>query len=90
MSAQSDSPASAWSVVWTRLPSSRRLPEVRSASPCHIGMQAGIISSTTGAALVCAGLLSVMMFPALAVSRLPQSAGPATGRERTPQHSEVM
>jgi Kef-type K+ transport system membrane component KefB len=35
-----------------------------------IGMQAGTISSTTGAALVCAGLLSVMIFPALAVSRL--------------------
>jgi Kef-type K+ transport system membrane component KefB len=35
-----------------------------------IGMQTGTMSPTTGAALVCAGLLSVMIFPALAVSRL--------------------
>ena len=35
-----------------------------------IGMEVGTISRTTGAALVCAGLLSVVLFPALAVSRL--------------------
>jgi Kef-type K+ transport system membrane component KefB len=55
-----------------------------------IGMQTGIISATTGAALVCAGLLSVMIFPALAVSRLPERAGPAADRLHTSQHSEAM
>jgi hypothetical protein len=35
-----------------------------------IGIEVGTISATTGAALVCAGLLSVVIFPMLAVSRL--------------------
>jgi Kef-type K+ transport system membrane component KefB len=35
-----------------------------------IGMQVGTISAVTGAALVCAGLLSVVLFPSLAVGRL--------------------
>ena len=35
-----------------------------------IGMQVDTISPTTSAALVCAGLLSVVLFPSLAVSRL--------------------
>ena len=39
-----------------------------------IGMEVGTISPTTGAALVCAGLLSVVLFPSLAVSRLRDSS----------------
>ncbi len=35
-----------------------------------IGIQVGIVSAITGAALICAGLLSVVVFPSLAVSRL--------------------
>jgi Kef-type K+ transport system membrane component KefB len=35
-----------------------------------IGVEVGTISATTGAALICAGLLSVVLFPSLAVSRL--------------------
>lgn len=54
-----------------------------------IGMQTGFISPTTGAALVCAGLLSVMIFPALAVSRLPKG-DKADARQRVPMHSEAM
>jgi Kef-type K+ transport system membrane component KefB len=44
-----------------------------------IGIEVGTISPTTGAALVCAGLLSVVLFPSLAVSRLrDRSSGVAT------------
>jgi hypothetical protein len=35
-----------------------------------IGVEVGTISATTGASLVCAGLLSVVLFPSLAVSQL--------------------
>jgi Kef-type K+ transport system membrane component KefB len=49
-----------------------------------IGMQVGTISATTGAALICAGLLSVVLFPSLAVSRL-RDRHPA--RERQPADS---
>lgn len=49
-----------------------------------IGMEVGTISPTTGAALVCAGLLSVVLFPALAVSRLRErSLGPETKADAT-------
>ena len=49
-----------------------------------IGMEVGTISPTTGAALVCAGLLSVVLFPALAVSRLRErSLGPETKTDGT-------
>jgi hypothetical protein len=33
-----------------------------------IGVEVGTISATTGASLVCAGLLSVVLFPSLALS----------------------
>src|SRR5918998_1659492 len=52
-----------------------------------IGMQVGTISPTTAAALVCAGLLSVVLFPSLAVSRLrDRNTSPkgAEQPERTP------
>jgi Kef-type K+ transport system membrane component KefB len=41
----------------------------------QIGMELGQLSTVTGAALVCAGLLSVLLFPPTALSLL---------RERTP------
>ena len=42
-----------------------------------IGMQVGTISSVTGAALICAGLLSVVIFPAAALSRLRERTQPS-------------
>lgn len=45
-----------------------------------IGTQVGTISATTGAALICAGLLSVVLFPSLAVSRLRRSGPGVTGQ----------
>src|SRR4029453_15316775 len=42
-----------------------------------MGMQAGTISSVTGAALICAGLLSVVIFPGAALSRLRDHAHPS-------------
>ena len=60
-----------------------------------IGMQVGTISSVTGAALVCAGLLSVLIFPAAALSRLrdrtpPNAASTPTSAREAPAHSEAM
>ncbi len=55
-----------------------------------IGMQTHFISPTTGAALVCAGLLSVMIFPALAGSQLPQRVEAVGVRARVAMHSEAM
>jgi hypothetical protein len=55
-----------------------------------IGMQTGFISPMTGAALVCAGLLSVMIFPALAVSRLPKQVEQQDVRDSMRMHSEAM
>jgi hypothetical protein len=48
------------------------------------------LSPTTGAALVWAGLLSVMIFPALAVSRLPKRVETAGATDRVAIHSEAM
>jgi Kef-type K+ transport system membrane component KefB len=42
-----------------------------------IGIQVGTISSVTGAALICAGLLSVVIFPAAALSWLRKHAHPS-------------
>jgi hypothetical protein len=60
-----------------------------------IGMQAGTMSSVTGAALICAGLLSVVIFPAAALSRLREHAHPSTAStpaspSDTSAHSEAM
>ena len=55
-----------------------------------IGMQTGFISPTTGAALVCAGLLSVMIFPAVAVSQLHKRPQESGAHDRAPMHSEAM
>ena len=52
--------------------------------------QNGFISPTAGAALVCAGLLSVMIFSALAVSRLPKRVETAGARDRVAIHCEAM
>ncbi len=60
-----------------------------------IGMQVGTISSVTGAALICAGLLSVVIFPAAALSRLRErthpsaSSTPASSGDAS-AHSEAM
>jgi Kef-type K+ transport system membrane component KefB len=50
-----------------------------------IGMELGMLSSATGAALVVAGLLSVLLFPlgALTLLRTSQKRTPATGTEAT-------
>jgi Kef-type K+ transport system membrane component KefB len=60
-----------------------------------IGMQVGTISSVTGAALICAGLLSVVIFPAVALARLRERTRPgASGMQASPSdastHSEAM
>jgi Kef-type K+ transport system membrane component KefB len=58
----------------------------------QIGMTLGLISPVTGAAMVCAGLLSVLIFPLLALGLLrggdtvPQSAAPDRGPQPAPQH----
>lgn len=54
------------------------------------GIQTDFISPTTGAALVCAGLLSVMIFPALAGPQLPQRAEAAGVRDYVAMHFEAM
>jgi Kef-type K+ transport system membrane component KefB len=50
-----------------------------------IGMELGMLSSATGAALVVAGLLSVLLFPlgVLTLLRTSQKRTPATGTEAT-------
>jgi Kef-type K+ transport system membrane component KefB len=60
-----------------------------------IGMQVGAISSVTGAALICAGLLSVVIFPAAALSRLrerthPNASSTPTSSSDASAHSEAM
>ena len=40
-----------------------------------IGVSIGAINAATGAALVCAGLLSVVIFPALALAMLKRRDG---------------
>jgi Kef-type K+ transport system membrane component KefB len=51
----------------------------------QIGMVLGKISSVTGAALICAGLLSVLVFPSAALGLLG-----ARGDERTPAADETL
>jgi Kef-type K+ transport system membrane component KefB len=60
-----------------------------------IGMQVGTISSVTGAALICAGLLSVVIFPAVALAGLREPTHPgASSMLASPSdastHSEAM
>jgi Kef-type K+ transport system membrane component KefB len=58
------------------------LPFVVTAT--QIGVATGLMTPVTAAGLVCAGLLSVLLFPAAAVSLLrrgPGAAAPATGRK---------
>jgi Kef-type K+ transport system membrane component KefB len=55
----------------------------------QIGMTLGKIATVTGAALVCAGLLSVLLFPLIALGLLPQAAavtpaGKSPSGSRTP------
>ncbi|MFJ5643569.1 cation:proton antiporter [Streptomyces sp. NPDC093223] len=59
------------------------LPVIVSAT--QIGMAENLITPVNGAALTCAGVLSVMIFPVLAV-RLLQ--GGARDRDDVPEHSE--
>ena len=51
----------------------------------QIGMQLGLITAATGAALVAAGLLSVLLFPALSLALLP--APPEPQVEPSPSRS---
>ena len=60
-----------------------------------IGMQVGTVSSVTSAALICAGLLSVVIFPAAALSRLREHAHPSPSNmlaspSDASAHSEAM
>ena len=66
------------------------LPFIVTAS--SIGIEVGKITPVTGAALVSAGLLSVLIFPAAALSRLhDDAAGPAPDQSpRAPVRSEAM
>jgi Kef-type K+ transport system membrane component KefB len=50
-----------------------------------IGVETGLMSPVTAAALVCAGLLSVLLFPALAVSTLSRSGPDETVRRTAPE-----
>jgi Kef-type K+ transport system membrane component KefB len=61
------------------------LPFIVTASA--IGVEAGKISPVTSAALVCAGLLSVLIFPAAALSQLRDGARPAVGEASAPVES---
>ncbi|MEV4266267.1 cation:proton antiporter [Kribbella sp. NPDC049584] len=47
----------------------------------QIGVVTGLMSPVTAAALVCAGLLSVLIFPAIALALLRQPAADRSGRE---------
>ncbi len=46
----------------------------------QIGVATGLMTPVTAAALVCAGLLSVMLFPAVALVLLRQTAADRSGR----------
>ncbi|MEU9978870.1 cation:proton antiporter [Streptomyces sp. NPDC051014] len=59
------------------------LPVIVSAT--QIGMAENLITPVNGAALTCAGVLSVMIFPVLAVRLLQRGAG---DRDDVPEHSE--
>ena len=48
----------------------------------QIGVQVGVIEPVTAAALVCAGLLSVLIFPATALSLVRRAAPADTGAEQ--------
>jgi Kef-type K+ transport system membrane component KefB len=51
----------------------------------QIGAALGLISPVTGAALVCAGLLSVLIYPAAALVLLREPAVPAVGAAVSPE-----
>jgi Kef-type K+ transport system membrane component KefB len=51
-----------------------------------IGTEIGLLSPVTGAAMVCAGLLSVLVFPVLALGLL-RSVAPSSGADASPQRT---
>jgi Kef-type K+ transport system membrane component KefB len=63
------------------------LPFIVAAS--MIGMELGVIDEATGAALIAAGLLSVLIFPLLALTLL-RGPTPAPGREPLPVEGSAM
>ncbi len=58
------------------------LPFIVTAS--QIGMAAGLMTPVTGAALMCAGLLSVLIFPAIALGLLRSAAASSGDTRRVP------
>ena len=50
----------------------------------QIGLELGLISQATGAALVAAGLLSVLLFPLAALTLLRESSAPLAAVEPEP------
>lgn len=63
----------------TALLQATSLPFIVTAT--QIGVATGLMTPVTAAALVCAGLLSVLLFPAVALVLLRQAAGDRSGRE---------
>lgn len=56
----------------------------------QIGILTGRMSASVAAALICAGLVSVMVFPAAAVSLLTETAAPRPGRDLPPGHPAAV
>jgi Kef-type K+ transport system membrane component KefB len=77
------------SAIATGLLQATSLPFIVTAT--QIGVQLGRITPVTGAALVFAGLLSVLLFPVIALSLLRKDeAAPITEPDRQPITSTVM
>jgi Kef-type K+ transport system membrane component KefB len=72
------------SVAAAALLQATSLPFIVTAS--QIGVLAGLMTPVTAAALICAGLVSVIAFPAVALSLLrgPGNGGPERGRSALP------
>jgi hypothetical protein len=55
-----------------------------------IGQQIGVVSKPTGASLLAAGLLSVIVFPATGLALLRQAAGPGAIPSRAPSAGNAL
>jgi len=73
------------STAATALLQATSLPFIVTAT--QIGVLTGLMGPVTAAALVCAGLLSVLVFPAIALTLLRQPGGDRSGRAAPPRPS---
>ncbi len=73
------------SVLAAGLLQATSLPFIVTAT--QIGVLTGLMSGVTAAALVCAGLLSVIIFPAVALSLLRASENPDEPSRPVPSES---